>query len=181
MCSKPIRIALPVAILLVGPLASESLGLSESRVAYAFQQEQVAALPHTQEAHIAALCDSGSVLLERQDYETARKVFQEALDIDRDHPRALLGMGRTMLHLPRSVRRALDYLTRAVELAPDDIDAHYFKAYAHAHLARNGFVGRTNGRQALDEIEIVLSLNPSHADAYYHPKEHVQLPDTTDL
>ena len=121
----------------------------------------------SQQKRISALCDSGFVLLDREDHEAARLVFREALDIDRNHPEALLGMGRAMLELPRGTGRAIDYLRRAVEQASENIEAHYYKAYAHAHMSRNGLLSRDDGRQALREIEIVLSLNPSHANAWY--------------
>ena len=121
----------------------------------------------SQQDRISALCDSGFVLLDRENHEAARLVFRDVLNTNRNHPDALLGMGRAMLELPRGAGRALDYLRRAVERAPENMAAHYYKARAHAHLARTGFLSRDDGRQALNEIEIVLSLNPSHTNAYY--------------
>jgi len=94
-------------------------------------------------------------------------LFKEILDRERNHPEALLGMGRALLGLPRGARRALEHLTEAVAEAPESIEAHYHKARAHAHLARNGFLSRDDGRNALSEIEVVLSINPSHAEAYF--------------
>jgi len=124
-------------------------------------------LSQSQQEPVLALCDSGYVLLNLEEYEQARSVFREALAIDRNNVKALLGIGRAMLGPPQRANRALDYLRRVLVQTPDNLDAHYYKASAHAHLARSGFISRENGRDALDEIEIVLSINPSHADAYY--------------
>ncbi len=143
-------------ILLAGLILSSAAVISVPAQAQQSRQERV-----------SALCDSGYVLLDQEDHEAARQVFREALDLDRNHPETLLGMGRAMLELPRGTGRAIDYLRRAVEQAPENLEAHYYKARAHAHLARTGFLSRDDGRQALNEIEIVLSLNPSHANAWY--------------
>ena len=121
----------------------------------------------SQQERISALCDSGFVLLDREDHEAARMVFREALDINRNHPEALLGMGRAMLGQPDGALLALNYLRRAVEQAPENLEAHYYKAYAHTCLARNEVRSRSDGKAALDEIEIVLSVNPSHRNAWY--------------
>ena len=121
----------------------------------------------TQPERISALCDSGFVLLELEDHEAAKEVFSSVLDEDRNHPGALIGMGRAILGEPDGALLALNYLRRAVEQAPESIEAHYYKALAHATLARNEVVRQTDGRKALEEIEIILSVNPSHVDAWY--------------
>ncbi|MFC1529139.1 tetratricopeptide repeat protein [Gemmatimonadota bacterium] len=120
-----------------------------------------------QQERFSALCDSGFVLLEQEEFESARSIFKEILDRNRNYPEALLGMGRAMLELPRGGGRALEYLSRAVAQTPESVDTHFHKARAHAHLARNGIVSRDDGRKALNEIEVVLAMNPSHAEAYF--------------
>ena len=118
-------------------------------------------------SHIAALCDSGFVLLEQENYESARFVFRNALRLDRNHIDALLGMGLTVLAQPGGEARALTYLERAVEQAPEHQEIRYLKAYTHAHLPKNVLFNRNAGNKALEEIEVLLSLNPSHGDAWY--------------
>ena len=66
----------------------------------------------------AALCDSASACLERGEVEEAYRLFGQALRLDRDFPRALLGMGRAMLEMPKRGGRALEYIKRAVALEP---------------------------------------------------------------
>jgi GWxTD domain-containing protein len=115
---------------------------------------------------VAAYCDSGTVMLERGDLAGARRQFDLALRIDRDAPRALLGMGRTLLEDPRGGQRALEYLTRATAALPTDPAAHYYRALAHVRLAHTD-VGSDNARAALKELDLVLALDPSHSDAHY--------------
>ncbi|MFC1529453.1 tetratricopeptide repeat protein [Gemmatimonadota bacterium] len=116
---------------------------------------------------IPALCDSGFALLEQEDYEAAQGVFRNALRLDRNNTDALLGMAQAMLALPRRETRALTYLRRAVEQSPEHMDIRYLKAYAHAQVPKNVLLSRNAGQKALDEIEVLLALNPSHGDAYY--------------
>jgi len=87
-----------------------------------------------QQERVSALCDSGFVLLDRQEFESARSIFKEILDRERNHPEALLGMGRAMLGLPRGGGRALEYLMRAVAQAPENIEAHFHKARVDRYI-----------------------------------------------
>lgn len=118
-------------------------------------------------SRIAALCDSGFVLLEREEFERAHALFNDALRLDRNSPRALYGMGRAFLGIPKGGSRALEYLTRAVNKVPDDSDIRYYKALAHFRLARTDIIGWDNSSQALKELEKILEINPSHPNAYY--------------
>ncbi len=116
---------------------------------------------------VSTLCDSGFVLLEKEDYAGAQQAFREALRLDRAYPRALYGIGRAFLELPKGTGRALDYLQRAAENMPDDIDVFYCKAIAHSRLAETEFIGRGNSRAAIGDLEKVLTINPSHHNAHF--------------
>ncbi|MFC1529218.1 tetratricopeptide repeat protein [Gemmatimonadota bacterium] len=114
-----------------------------------------------------ALSDSGFVLLEQEDYQNAREVFDQALRLDRNLPSALLGIGKAWLELPQGGSRALGYLTRATVISPESMEAHYYRALAHVRLSETDFLGRSNSRQAIKSLEKVIAINPSHPDAYF--------------
>lgn len=116
---------------------------------------------------VLAFCDSGFVLLEQEEYEQARQLFEAALDLDVNSSRALLGIGRAWLELPKGGGRALNYLRRAVAAMPDNIEAHYYKALAHVRMSRTDIIGWDNSNFALQEIDKIIAINPSHPDAYY--------------
>ena len=113
----------------------------------------------------AALCDSGFVALEHEDIKSAYKLFRQALRIKWDSSSALLGLGRVMLRNPAGGMRAVDYLSKAVQLDPDNPEIHYYKALAHLRMSGRGI--NHQSRIALEELEKVIELNPEHSDAYY--------------
>lgn len=115
---------------------------------------------------MAVLCDSGTVYLERGEIEEAYRLYNQALRLDRDFPRALLGIGRVMLKMPARGESALEYLSRAVELTPENLQARYYKALAHIRLSRTD-IGTEAARDALEELETVIALDPSYPDVYY--------------
>lgn len=143
--------------LLAGSFILLLLTVIQTPVAVAQQQDY---------SRVAALCDSGTALLERNDIEGARKIFEQALLIDSKYPRAVLGMGRVWLESPKGAERALEYLREATSLMPTSPSAHYFRALAHLEMARTD-VGRDNAIAARNELETVLQLDPSHSDAVY--------------
>ncbi len=113
-----------------------------------------------------ALCDSGIVHFERGDVETALLLLQRAIELTPDDPYVIIGMGRVHLAMPRQTRKALEYLSQAVELDPNNPGARYYKALAHIGLsARVLDVG--NAQSALRELQAVIALDPSHPDAWY--------------
>lgn len=115
---------------------------------------------------VAALADSGTARLERGEIEAARTLFDQALRLDGNHPKAVLGMGRVLLQDPAGAERALEYLRRATALMPTDPQTHYYRALAHVRMAKTD-LGRDNAQMARRELRLVLDLDPSHPDAYY--------------
>jgi len=130
-----------------------------------FLPETASAQQRTEQA--MALSDSGIVLLEQEDYQNARVVFDQALRLDRNLPSALLGIGKAWLELPQGGSRALEYLTRATVISPESLEAHYYRSLAHVRLSETDFLGRSNSRQAIKSLEKVIEINPSHPDAYF--------------
>jgi GWxTD domain-containing protein len=125
-----------------------------------------APLPQGQGGAVAALVDSGRVQLERGDTEGARRSFEAALRIDAEHPWALAGMGRVLLADPTGASRAEEYLRRAAARLPNEPSVHYYLGLACLRLAQ-GDLGRDNAGRAMQELDQVLALDPSHPDAYY--------------
>lgn len=132
-----------------------------------------------QDPRTTALCDSGFAVLEREEFEKARLLFDEVLELDEESVKGLLGMGRAWLGLPARTRRALDYLNKAISLDADCVDAHYYCAIAHLRLSETDITS-SNARKALKELDEVIRLNPSHADAYYQ-RGNVFLDSFTEL
>jgi GWxTD domain-containing protein len=115
---------------------------------------------------LTALCDSARAHLERGDIEGARALYERVLTRDQDYPPAVLGMGMTLLEIPRQTLRALEYLHQATSLMPTDPQAHFQRARAHLILADTD-LGRDNAGEARRELETVIALDPSHGEAYY--------------
>lgn len=119
-----------------------------------------------EDSTLASLCRSGLEQLDSQDLYAAYGTFRRALRMDADHPEALYGMGRVMLNARSGGQRAVEYLRRAVQQAPEDTRYRYYKALAHMRMARSD-VGKDNTVLALQELESVIERDPSHPDAYY--------------
>ncbi len=115
---------------------------------------------------VPLLVSRADTLLAHGDVEGAYALLQRVLKDDPRSVPALVSMGRVMLATKAGGGRAVEYLTRAVRLEPDNQQARYQKALAHLRLAP-GDVGRDNARQAQIDLERLLELNPSHADAWY--------------
>lgn len=115
----------------------------------------------------AALCDSGFAALDREEIENAYVLFRQALRIKGSSSSALLGLGRVMLKNPAGGMRAVDYLSKAVQLDPDNPEIHYYKALAHLRMSNISRGINHQSRIAFEELEKVIELDPEHHDAYY--------------
>ncbi len=160
-CRAGLVAGLGLAILAI-PLQAGGDGVKRSSAGMAL----VPVAADQQPLPIAALCDSGYARLERGDVEGARALFVQALEREREYPRAVLGMGRVWLETENGVERALEYLRQATALSPTDPATHYWRALAHLKLAP-GDLGRQNATAAREELELVLALDPSHSDAAF--------------
>ncbi len=118
------------------------------------------------EHRIIALSDSGDSCLDKGDLTDARRYFEEALQLNEDFQPALIGLGRVFLNMDANANQALRYLRKATELVPTDPAAHYYKALTHLKLEKSvPNIGHV--RSALEELDMVLALDPSHPDANY--------------
>jgi GWxTD domain-containing protein len=124
------------------------------------------AAARTVQQSAAALVDSAGARLERGDLEGARRLYQQVLDAQGDHPGALIGMGRVLLADRAGAERALEFLREATAADPTNVRAHYYRALAHLRMADTD-LGLDNANFALRELETVLTLDPSHSDARY--------------
>ncbi len=113
-----------------------------------------------------AVVQEADTLLARGDVEGAYRIYQGLLRRDPKSVPALLGLGRVMLANKAGGSRAVDYLTQAHRLEPDNVEILYQKALAHLRLAP-GDAGRDNAGHARRALERLLDLNPSHPDAWF--------------
>ena len=157
--ARSVQRDLPPALLLCAALLIVGVGLSTL-------PGPVFASAAGLQQQAAAVVDSAAARLERGDLEGARQLYQQVLDEQGDHPGALIGMGRVYLADRTGAERALEFLRRATAADPTNIGAHYYRALAHLRLADTD-LGRDNANFALRELETVLALDPSHADARY--------------
>lgn len=126
----------------------------------------VSARAQEKEAAVRSLLRQADTRLEEEDYRAALRLYQRVLRREARSVPALIGLGRTMMELPAGGIRALEYLSRAVRLAPREPGPHYYKALAHIRLSGSD-LGRDNAKLGLDELERTIELDPSHPDAYY--------------
>jgi TolB-like protein/tetratricopeptide (TPR) repeat protein len=104
----------------------------------------------------------------REQLEQARDLFEKALRIDPEYPKALVGLAWALTvqvqyrwsEAPaEQATRAYDIVTRVLSAFPDDAMAHFVK----------GDILRARGKDfepAIREYEAAISINPSLAPAY---------------
>ena len=104
------------------------------------------------------------------DNELAIDLYERSLELEPDHPRALVGLSLGLSqrvskfnHPPAEARRALDLAERRLAAAPEDARAHYARAFA---LDCRGRIG-----PALESYQRAAALDPDNrvpkADAAY--------------
>jgi TolB-like protein/DNA-binding winged helix-turn-helix (wHTH) protein len=107
------------------------------------------------------------LLRERSGNETARQLFQRAMDLDKTFARAYSGLALTYAADYRNrwnidgagaLERAFRLARTANEINPDVPETYWALAYVHAQ--------RREHKQALEQLERSLLLYPSFADAY---------------
>lgn len=99
----------------------------------------------------------GELFLHEKQFEKAKQTFLKGLQPHPDSLDLLLSLGN-LLVVMNDAPLAVKYLKRAVELAPNDAEAHYLLGEAHE---RNRHLNA-----ALKENLIAIQLNPSYAEAY---------------
>lgn len=92
---------------------------------------------------LRALCGLGRVAYEEGNYAEAERLFQKALERNRDFFEALYGLGRVYLAQREKVEKALEYLQRAVERSPRNIAANYYLGMAYSAQLQENRARRT--------------------------------------
>jgi len=106
---------------------------------------------------LPALVDWGDLLLAKYNTADAEKTFQDALDVDKRHPGALIGMARVVMETQNYYGEARRYLDRAEEVFPASPELKL----ARAKLAI--FDGKWD--RALELTDAILDRRPKHLEA----------------
>ncbi len=97
----------------------------------------------------------------------AAVLFNKALEIDLDNPRAQLGIAAVHTHLAVQLltddpaphlAKAEQILRRVIERTPNSSEAHHVLGLMH--------LARSNGQAAKQAFEKTIAINPSHARGY---------------
>ncbi|MGZ5093015.1 MAG: winged helix-turn-helix domain-containing tetratricopeptide repeat protein [Burkholderiales bacterium] len=128
------------------------------------------AQPHTRNLEAYEYFQRGQSALrlrQKAENETAREMFQRAIELDATFARAYAGLGRTYAaeyrHQwtadgPAALARAFEIARTAYEINPDIPETHWVLAYVHME--------RRQHEQALRYLATALRLYPSFADGY---------------
>jgi len=124
-----------------------------------------------------ASVEEGDRLTEQGEFERAIQAYQEVLQVEED-PRALYGLARTKAYWAETLpderaaafyEEAIAHAKRAVELAPDDPEAHFELARAYGRLAQfRGVLESLNlAGETFAELSATLELDPEHDGALH--------------
>ncbi|MGE8206140.1 tetratricopeptide repeat protein [Heyndrickxia sp. NPDC080065] len=101
----------------------------------------------------------GNLYYEQEQYEQAVKQFEQAENTGLHTNDVYFMIGMSFVQLG-SVKLAIPYLQRSVELNEDDIEARFQYALV---LAQSEIY-----EEAIKQFELVVKREPEHADAYYN-------------
>ncbi len=108
--------------------------------------------------HLPALVDWGYLFLAKYNTSDAEKTFRDALDVNDQHPGALIGMARVVMETRNYYEEARRYLDRAEEVFPASPELKLVRAEIAIYDGR--------WDQALGFAEEVLETRPKHLDAW---------------
>jgi adenylate cyclase len=109
----------------------------------------------------------GRYFVERGDVDSGQKMFEKAIELDENYALAWAGAAdchswRCMWYegSPESKKKADEYSLRALQLAPNQAEAHASRCYAL----------NTNGKyeEAEAEFKLAIKLDPQLYEAYYY-------------
>ena len=109
----------------------------------------------------------GRYFVERGDVYSGQQMFEKAIELDDNYALAWAGAAdchswRTMWYedSPQSKQKADEYSLKALQLAPNQAEAHASRSYA---LTMNGKYA-----EAEDEFKAAIALDPQLYEAYYY-------------
>ncbi len=103
------------------------------------------------------VCEVGRAMEAIERYADALRSYRYCEDLDRNHPPAMLGVGR-ILRKRKKLEESIEILEEVVQLWPDKPAPHYELGLA---LRDYGVYDR-----AVSELEIASTLDPAFADTY---------------
>lgn len=111
------------------------------------------------------LVQKGITFGQGQRYESARKAFSDAVELQAEHSVALTALAVTMIHL-EEMPEALKTLRSGVERFPEDFYVHYIYGFA---VDRSRAESGKEGWEALAEkhFRIAIKLNDKYPSAFY--------------
>jgi tetratricopeptide (TPR) repeat protein len=131
--------------------AMELLG-SYSDANYAYEQAY-----KEDKQNVDGLVEWGQLFLSKYNISDARQCFEDALEVNANHPGALLGMARVEMETSNYYDKAREYLDRAARAAPEDPRVLLTRAELQIYDSDCG--------QAVDLADDVLEERPRHLES----------------
>lgn len=107
----------------------------------------------TDNRYVEAYLRSGELFLLKYNYRDADRMFRKALEVDPNHPEALVGMARTALESDRAYAEAREYLDKALSINPKFVPAMHVQAELE--------LDDEMVDSALERLEEALAINPN--------------------
>lgn len=136
-----------------------------SQIMQDYQFDFETALEDSQEAYNLApnlpylAIDLAVLNLREGETDAALETLREVVDLNPQNTRALWWMGTIYLNTVGDPNQASDYLTRCVEIAPDNINCHYTLGRAQIRLEQNTL--------AAESFETTIRLNTTDPRHYW--------------
>lgn len=122
--------------------------------------------PAETSAHVH-LIEEGEAYLEAGDWREARRVYEEALDLNEASSAAQLGLARVAM-VRKRWNDAGQIIDEVLAREPENLDAHYYRAIAHREVAKfNTFTKAQHIRDATRHFEFVLNKDSLHQDVLH--------------
>lgn len=108
--------------------------------------------------------DEAWILYNNGDYRGAKKLFEEATNLNPNNEKAYYGLGMAFCQLGKpALSMAIVNFSRAIEIKPNFTDAYYNRGIVYFHLNPEH---KAEGK-AIADFEKVIELDPNYADAYH--------------
>lgn len=101
--------------------------------------------------------DEGWKLWEKKDFNGAKNLFDEAVQLNYDNARAWYGLGTTYNSL-KQYEQSIQYLNKSIQLNPNNDYAYYNRGLAYYYLKQD--------ERAIQDYSTAIRLNPNDDKAY---------------